>query len=67
MNPIEEFKINIKPIENKFKKKRIVIVCGGFSEERETSIESGNAVFLELNRRGFNVLKMELAAVLYFL
>lgn len=59
MKSIERFKKNTKSIEGRLRKKRIVVVSGGFSEERETSIESGDAVFTELKNKGFNVLKID--------
>jgi len=51
MKSIERFKKNTKSIEGRLRKKRIVVVSGGFSEERETSIESGDAVFTELKNK----------------
>ena len=56
---LKKFRKDIALIENKLRGKRIVIVSGGFSEERKTSIESGDAVFAELKNKGFDVLKID--------
>ena len=38
---------------NDFKGKRIMVVCGGFSSERDVSLRSGKAVFEALQRNGY--------------
>lgn len=38
--------------------KRVVVVCGGFSTEREVSLRSGEAVFKGLVKAGFNNVEM---------
>lgn len=45
------------------KSKKVVVVCGGISTEREISLRSGNAVFGALQRAGFeNVTLFDLTA-----
>lgn len=56
---IKVFKKKFNQIESKLKKKRIVVISGGFSEERETSLESGKSVYCELKMNGFKVLKID--------
>lgn len=53
------FNQNFKEITDELKRKRVVIIYGGFSEERITSIESGNSVYDELKKNGFNVIKID--------
>ena len=36
-----------------YKEKRIMVVCGGFSSEREISLRSGQAVFDALQKKGY--------------
>ncbi len=55
MNIVNRFKSELTSIEESLKAKRIVIVSGGFSEEREASIESGESVYEELKRHSFNL------------
>lgn len=38
---------------NDYKEKRIMVVCGGFSSEREISLRSGKAVFDALQKKGY--------------
>ena len=38
---------------NDYREKKILVVCGGFSSEREVSLRSGNAVFNALKRVGY--------------
>jgi D-alanine-D-alanine ligase len=38
---------------NNYKEKKIMVVCGGFSSEREISLRSGNAVFNALLKKGY--------------
>lgn len=38
---------------NSFKEKKVMIVCGGFSSEREVSLRSGKAVFNALQKVGY--------------
>ena len=38
---------------NDYKRKRIMVVCGGFSSEREISLRSGKAVFDALQKKGY--------------
>ncbi|MBM3255890.1 MAG: ATP-grasp domain-containing protein [Candidatus Moranbacteria bacterium] len=56
---VEFFRKNFKEVENKLRKKRIVIIYGGFSEERGTSIESGSSVYKELKKNGFKTIKID--------
>jgi len=41
------------------KKKRVLVVLGGTSREREVSLESGNACILALKKIGYRVLKFD--------
>ncbi len=38
---------------NNYKEKKIMVVCGGFSSEREISLRSGNAVYNALLKKGY--------------
>lgn len=58
-SPLSSFKKNLKKAVIRLKNKRIIIACGGFSEEKETSLESGNAVYKELKKNGFNSVKID--------
>lgn len=40
------------------KNKSVIVVCGGFSTEREVSLRSGNAVFNGLKKAGFRNLEL---------
>ena len=38
---------------NRFKEKKVMVVCGGFSSEREVSLRSGKAVYSALQKVGY--------------
>lgn len=42
------------------KKKKIAVLCGGRSREREVSLRSGKKVFESLQSQGFNVVQLDL-------
>lgn len=42
------------------KQKRIAVVCGGWSSEREVSLRSGEKVFNALKKKGYQVIKIDL-------
>lgn len=42
------------------KKKKIAVLCGGRSREREVSLRSGKRVYESLKSQGFNVIKLDL-------
>ena len=44
-----------------FAQKRIGVLMGGWSREREISLRSGQKVFESLKRQGFNVLAIDVA------
>lgn len=56
---ILKFKTDFKKIEDFLKSKRIVIIYGGFSEERGASIYSGDKVYEEISKKMFKVLRID--------
>lgn len=46
-------------IEQDLKQKKIAVLCGGNSAEREVSLNSGEAVFQALSSEGFNAVKID--------
>jgi len=42
------------------KKKKIAVICGGWSSERDVSLRSGENVFNALKSKGYNVVKIDL-------
>lgn len=46
---------------NDFKKLGVIVLCGGLSEEREVSLDSGRAVYAGLKRLGHQALALDFA------
>lgn len=46
-------------MKNLLKSKKIAVLCGGSSGERDVSIRSGANVYNSLKKQGFNVIKMD--------
>ena len=43
----------------KKKKKRVLVILGGRSREREISLETGKACIREIKKLGYNVIKFD--------
>jgi len=56
---IVQFKKNFIKIKQKLRKKRIVVVCGGFGDERNASLETGSEVYQKLLKHKFEVVKLD--------
>lgn len=56
---IANFKKNFNKIIQRLRKKRIVVVCGGFGDERDASLETGDEVYQELLKHKFRAIKLD--------
>lgn len=56
---IPQFKKDFSKIVRRLRKKRIVVVYGGFGDERNASLETGNEVYQELLKHKFKVVKLD--------
>lgn len=53
-----DFKTNFDKIVRRIRKKRIIVLCGGFGDERDASLETGDEVYQELLKHKFLAIKL---------
>jgi D-alanine-D-alanine ligase len=60
---IIDFKRNFNKMVRRLREKRIVVVYGGFGDERSASLETGTETYQKLMEHGFNVAKIDPAKI----